>query len=871
MIKSKLQIRQESLIPYVAAILTIISTFVLFFDWTAGKGSASKFGMDSSLQGEALVKIGWLLQVIGMIALLVCLFAFVRKSLMFLMIPIGAEALGLLLRALADEQFWIVLVIVILTGWAIMMAIDSGQSSMKNLALALCGASLLVTLLLCIPGVVETVSSISSKFRPLLCRVTPSETEGGASLASWNISCIIHIVTYLAVLVLLLLGSTTQFVAETDEEEESNKSGKTGDSGDPFEAMKNLYSKLNSGTEESVKKETEGKAAQADAASRESVVTEAESTEKAKSTAVDPEPVETERVEAEPVYTVPVSGSRLQKSLKEEIVYDRDQKPEHKNVIRTFSVVGMVVSFLMMLGGVLLLTDVLKIQYNSICGIILIAVGIGLFCVFGNSVTYKEYYMKTIVTERKVVHEESNWEEVLANRLEEDEKSIASLTETYARMTDMYAKLLATTAELSSSVKALGMRAAQQELPDSTMNRTASAAEPYAGSIVTEPQQTDAEAAEAKRIEEELKAVEAEAERQRQIAEQAAREQAERMLREAEERRRIREAEEQRIAKETEERLRREAEERIAREAEERLKKEAEERAAREAEERIRKEAEERLQREAEERLQKEEQERLQREAEERIAREAEERLEREARERLQKEAEEQLARESARKNLAAAFGNEYDADEVAKAYEAAMAEGLSSKDIANSFRTENVARGEVTEPAKEAAPVIEEAPVVEEAAVVEETPVAEEAPIVEEAPVIEEAAVVEEAPVVEETPVTEETTIVEEAPAIEEVPVVEETPAVEETPMAEEASVVEETPIVEETPVVEELPVEEVAPAIEETPAMEEVIAVAEEPVSEAETPAEEAAPVIEEAPAVEETPFATEEAQTETPSVIE
>ena len=78
-----------------------------------------------------------------------------------------------------------------------------------------------------------------------------------------------------------------------------------------------------------------------------------------------------------------------------------------------------------------------------------------MLCVFGTRLTYKEYFTQTFVTERKVIKEESNWEEFIANRLEEDEKNIASLTDNYARMTEMYGKLLETTAELSTGIQSL--------------------------------------------------------------------------------------------------------------------------------------------------------------------------------------------------------------------------------------------------------------------------------------------------------------------------------------------------------------------------------------------------------------------------------
>ncbi|MBQ6104748.1 MAG: hypothetical protein IJL03_02245 [Lachnospiraceae bacterium] len=838
MIKSKLQIRQESLIPYLAAICAMVATFILFLDWNVSKGGAVKLAMDNSMKGEVLIKIGWVLQILGMIAMLVCLFALVRKSLMLLAIPIGLNALGLLFRSLADSKYWIALVIFLLTGWCFVMAVDAGQSAFKTITYVLCFVSLGLTILLCIPGVVESVGNMIGSFRPLLCYQDGATEEGTAAVWNWNVSYIVYIVSYLSVILLILFGSTTQFVAETEEEKDG---GAAEAGGDPFEAMKNLY-KLKSGAEEQVKKENEEKAPEKPV--KENVKPEPE---KVIVEEVVPEKEAAQSVGAEPVYTVPVSGSRLQKSLKEEIVYDRDQKLEHRNVVRSFSVVGMIISFLMMVGGVLLLTDVIHLQYNTICGIMLIAVGVGLFCVFGNNLTYKEYYMKTIVTERKVVHEESNWEEVLANRLEEDERNIASLTETYARMTDMYAKLLASTAELSNSVKALGMRAAQQELPVS--DDVSRAAEEPAPAPYTEEDDTDEEL---RRIEEELRAIDAEAERQRAEAERIAREQEERRRAEEE----LRKAEEERLR--AEEELRREAEERIARENAARLAREEEERIAREAEERIA------------------------REAEERIAREAEERIAKEAEERLAKEAE-----EAARKHLAEAFGDEFGADEVAKAYEAAMAEGLSSKDIANSFRKESLAAAAAvpvvaavaTDAAEAEEPVAENVTEVAEAI---EEPVAEaiEEPVAEAVETVEEAAA-EVTEAVEDIPAVVEEKVEEISEAVEEIPeTVEETvaEAVEEIPEAVEEKaedIVEEIPetieeVTEEITESAEDKIEETAEAIEEPAA--EVTETVEEAVEEVTEPADEAIEEIGDAAAeATETAENISEAVEEIPEAVE
>ncbi|MBR7021042.1 MAG: hypothetical protein IKI15_08300 [Lachnospiraceae bacterium] len=171
-----------------------------------------------------------------------------------------------------------------------------------------------------------------------------------------------------------------------------------------------------------------------------------------------------EKVGAEdPVLTVPVtpvSGSLLQKVLKEEIITDRDQKLMYRRKVSVFAVIGMCLSVAALVVGVLTTFDIVKIDFFKDENTCLMMLGLGLvmFLVFGTRLTYKDYYTKTIVSERKVVHEESNWEEYVANRLEEDEKNIAALAQNYMRMTEMYGRLLETTAELTSNIKALSAR-----------------------------------------------------------------------------------------------------------------------------------------------------------------------------------------------------------------------------------------------------------------------------------------------------------------------------------------------------------------------------------------------------------------------------
>ena len=611
MIKSQLRIRQDSRMPLVAAILAFVSLLMMFIDWQAGKtiGERPPIQAFKPFQGSMPDNVGWLLAVAATAALIVCLLAFAKKSLAFMIAPLGLYCVGMILRTMSGSRFWIFLVFAFLTAWAFGIAATGESNISKGIAITVISLLILLSLLLCLPAVVDIAEDINRNFDGLLLHYNYT---ADTAIAIWNVSYAIHEILLLVSVLLVLLSTTRQFVAETEEsakterkkpekpakerkkaadkplEQESEKTQKNGtkragkaDAGDPFDAMKKLYNDFDSETEDNVKNKKHADNSETPKSPIFHDLQKEENAGRKNEQRVVAESVS----DAEPVLTVPVSGSRLQKSLKEEIVYDRDQKLEHRNVVRVFSVIGMIVSLLMLAGGVLLLMNVIDIQYNSICGIMLIAVGVGLFFVFGNNLTYKEYYMKTIVTERKVVHEETNWEEVLANRLEEDEKNIASLTETYARMTEMYGKLLESTAELSNNVKALGMKAAYQALPENG----------GASSAPADISTSEGAEAEARRIEAELLEIENEAERRRVAEEQAA---AVRAMREQEEAERIAreaalEAAREQAAREAAERA---EQERLAREAAERAE---QERLAREAAERA---EQERLAREAEER-----------------------------------------------------------------------------------------------------------------------------------------------------------------------------------------------------------------------------------------------------------------------------
>ena len=884
MIKSRLQIRRESFLPVLAVIVSVFAVAMLILEWEAGSGG-TKVLIADPFKADVLNGIGWILQLVGTVALIIFLFVKGRTSLMTLLIPISVYAVGMVLRSMVEGGLWIFLAIIFLIGWSFWLAVSGETDGTKWLAIGICILGTVVTVLLCIPGISDFVAGLFKGYRPYLYR-----TEQAAGLPDrqiWNVSYLIHEISFLCVIFLILCSTTRQYAVEEAEEGKTagEGEGQEGDdvkkkkkhqeaassSEDPFESMKKLYSNMDSASESDDRKGKKGKDKEKDkphtpeyhSLKSEEPMKAEEPKEEVKE---EREAAEPERVtDAEPVITVPVSGSRLQKSLKEEIVYDRDQKLEHRNVVRAFSVIGMAVSFLMMVAGILMVTEVVKLDYGTICGIMLIAIGVALFCVFGNNVTYKEYYMKTIVTERKVVHEESNWEEVLANRLEEDEKSIASLSETYARMTEMYAKLLASTAELSNTVKALGMRAqetpilpaaeevvetaaeevsmpadepvtlasqedeiarlrealrAMDEDDNERTEREARAREQaVAAKAAREQEEARLAAEEAARIEAEAIALaEAEAKRAEEEAQRIAEQQrleAEEAARAAEEARR---AEEERLAAEEAARAAEEerkaeaarlAAEEEARRAEEEARIAAEEEARR-AEEEARLAAEEEARRIEEERLAAEEAARVAEEArkaeEARIAAEEEARKAEEARLAAEEEARLAAAEEAAiteePQSVTGNLSDHYDKDEMAKAYEEAMAEGFLPEDFADSFRQDF---------RKPIEPVIFEGYEEYADAIRETTPgmmqkTEEPAPEITEEP---EAEAVEE--------ITEEPEIEPEAETVEE-PVIEaaEEPEIEvaEEPEAEPEIEAVEEPIIE---AVEEPGIEPVAEAVEE------------------------------------------------------
>ena len=209
----------------------------------------------------------------------------------------------------------------------------------------------------------------------------------------------------------------------------------------------------------------------------------------------------------EPELTIPVTpipGSRLQKVLKEEIVTDRDQQLMQRRRVSAFAVIGMIISVAAIALGLLTTFKVIELEAlkNEQTCIMIFGFGLLGFLMAGTRLFYKEYYTKTVLNERKVTHEESNWEEYVANRLEEDEKNIATLAENYMRMTEMYGHLLETTAELTNNIKALSARtvpsltAAEEAAPEVPVAATPAAEEPLREAFAAEEPAADEFAAE---------------------------------------------------------------------------------------------------------------------------------------------------------------------------------------------------------------------------------------------------------------------------------------------------------------------------------------------------------------------------------------
>ena len=209
----------------------------------------------------------------------------------------------------------------------------------------------------------------------------------------------------------------------------------------------------------------------------------------------------------EPELTIPVTpipGSRLQKVLKEEIVTDRDQQLMQRRRVSAFAVIGMIISVAAIALGLLTTFKVIELEAlkNEQTCIMIFGFGLLGFLMAGTRLFYKEYYTKTVLNERKVTHEESNWEEYVANRLEEDEKNIATLAENYMRMTEMYGHLLETTAELTNNIKALSARtvpsltAAEEPAPEVPVAATPAAEEPLREAFAAEEPAADEFAAE---------------------------------------------------------------------------------------------------------------------------------------------------------------------------------------------------------------------------------------------------------------------------------------------------------------------------------------------------------------------------------------
>lgn len=438
MIKTKLRIAQGSIAPYFAALLALITAAAYFIDCGV---TMTQYRLDFVLpmeQESLLQNVAWLLQMGAMVLLFILLIVAVKRCLALLALPVTLYMLGTMLLVLDNYSKFIYLLVgsLVFLFFFVFMVLNIMRSQIPTLIVefvVLVGIAALCIL----------------EQRPFVLQ----ESVMGTVL---DVSVLVQTAGYYLSMMVVTLALTKKFVADVPEAEpESKETAKEGKAAKeeanwslfqrPLETSEEedrLFTAPEEGTE--VPEETE-------TVSAEEPFSVSDWLDQQEAEGADKQP--------EPAVTVPVSGSRLQKSLKEEIVYDRDQKLMYKKKVNIFSVLGLVLSVAAIALGCIGIFGLLNIPVlqNESFSLMLLALGLCMLCMFGTRVTYKEYYTKTVVTERKVVREESNWEEFIANRLEEDERSIASLTESYSKMTEMYGRLLETTAELSGNIKALRM------------------------------------------------------------------------------------------------------------------------------------------------------------------------------------------------------------------------------------------------------------------------------------------------------------------------------------------------------------------------------------------------------------------------------
>ncbi|MDO4318592.1 MAG: hypothetical protein Q4C48_10385, partial [Lachnospiraceae bacterium] len=474
MIKSKLRIAPGSYLPYLAALLALVSAAGYLISWQI-TGSQYRFNTFLDPGFPPLDFPVWL-QFGAMVLLALLMLFAAKRSLPLLAIPALLYSIGTLLLTLdSSEKNYPLLVIGLIFFWFFVVTSFSVFHSKWPLCIVE-GLALVAVAVFCIMG------------------ESPFVKQDAVMGKCYDLSLVMQVCGYYGGMLVLSLAISKKFNMET----------------------------ITATTRKDASKEAAEKSEQTEAAvGKEAAVNAAEVGEEPEGEPV-PEIVETVREtvsepekpnDSEPTPTVPVSGSRLQKVLKEDIVYDRDQRLMYKKKINIFSVLGLILSALTVLLGVIITFELVNtpVLKNDAIGLPMLAMGLFMACIFGTRVTYKEYYTKTVVTERKVVREESNWEEVLASRLEEDEQSIAALTENYARMTELYGKLLENTSELRNHIDRISAMQSKLELETTAEEMPEAAWEPEEADVPEEERLSAWEAQAAEPEEERLSAWEAQA------------------------------------------------------------------------------------------------------------------------------------------------------------------------------------------------------------------------------------------------------------------------------------------------------------------------------------------------------------------------
>ncbi len=442
MIKTKLRIAQGSILPYIAAVVAFLATLACFLDYDV---TMTKFRWEYILPmayDSKFLNIAWILQTGGLLLLAILLIVAAKKYLAVLVLPVTMYAVANVFLVLENNSKYYFLLIgaLLVFYFFALMALNIIHSKFPAMLVSI--VIIAGVAVLCVLGK-EPFFFIDLNFGEM-----------------FDMALLIQTLGYYAAILLVTFSITEKYVAEIGEapKKEASKKEPTKKEAEPTVAPKkeeapkessnwSLYERpLDASAEDSadalfIAEDTKKAAQRNEAFSVSDWLDQQEDDSKSQAAAT------------------PITGTGLQKSLKEEIVYDRDQKLMYRKKVNIFSVIGLILSVAAIMLGVVGLFNIVEIEalQDDTVVLMLFALGLCMLCVFGTRVTYKEYYTKTIVTERKVVREESNWEEFIANRLEEDERNIASLTESYAKMTAVYTRLLETTSELSNSVKALRM------------------------------------------------------------------------------------------------------------------------------------------------------------------------------------------------------------------------------------------------------------------------------------------------------------------------------------------------------------------------------------------------------------------------------